>query len=64
MNHASTEITKISLFFLHQSYLLILKENFSYSQVQDWILLWSLVTSSVICTVKHLLLMNTGQIHF
>ena len=35
-----------------------------HSSVQELILLLSLVASSVIRTVKHLLFMNKGQIHF
>ena len=35
-----------------------------HSQVQELILLWSLATSSVLLTVKYVLFMNTGQIHF
>ena len=76
MNHASREIlgrmyilddAKFPCLLLASVISVDLQSKFfieQHSQVQELILLWSLATSSVIRTVKHLLFMNTGQIHF
>ena len=56
--------------YLRQSYLLILKENFSLKSIStvstriDFVMVFGCSIASVIRIVKYLLFMNTGQLHF